>query len=102
MLNRVNKYFLISLLILEATIISMYTMVNFNQSEGILLFILSICYLIIIPICMIIQIIIFLVNLFILYKNKNGWLIIIISFISIIILGITEWTLLTKIANPLL
>ncbi len=102
MLNRINKYFLISLLILEAAIISMYTMTNFNQSEGILLFILSICYLFIIPICMIIQIIIFLVNLFILYKNKKGWLIIIISFISIIILAITEWTLVTEIANPLL
>ena len=42
MLYRINKYFLFSLLILEVAIISMYSMVNFDQSEGILLFILSI------------------------------------------------------------
>ncbi len=102
MLYRINKYFLFSLLILEVAIISMYAMVNFDQSEGISLFILSICYLFIIPICLIIQILIFLVNLFILNKDKKGWLIIIICLISIIILGITEWILVTEIANPLI
>jgi len=102
MLNKINKYFFISLII-PLTIILIYTIIVFNQlDDGILFFILSICYLLIIPICILIQILLFLINIFRINKNKKDWLIIIMSFISIIILGLIEWLLIIKTANPLL
>ena len=103
MLNKTKKYFFILLVVLLTTIISLYAIINFyNINEGIPFFILSICYLLVIPICILIEILLFLINIFRINKIKKDWLIIMINIFSIIILGIIEWILIITIANPLL
>ena len=103
MLNKIDKYFLISLIILiiasvlPIVLMSLLTALSFkfnfvipNISDiiiGIVFAFLIINYTIVIPILLCTQIITFIIKIFSKNKNKKDWLIIIFNFITVLFFG---------------
>ena len=99
MLNKTDKYFLISLIILIVTLIVPVTLivtllflsVDFKFEIPIIpeiLFVFSaIHYIFIVPILIITQIITFIVKVFSKNKNKKDWIIILLNFVTILFFG---------------
>ena len=108
MLNKIDKYFLITaitLLVLIAlsfvgTLI--FTILESKVFVEIIFGFIVILTIFILPINIIIQIITFLIKIFSKNKEKKDWIIILINFMSIIIFSLILFIFFNATTNPLL
>ena len=105
--NKTDKIFILSLIILIISIflpiLLIFTAIELNienLSEAFFIFAV-INYLLVVPICLITQIIILFVKIFSKNKKLKDYIIILTNISSIIILGIIWLMLISPIINPL-
>lgn len=99
MLNKTDKYFFISLIILIAALVVPVTLIcafislsfKFGFEApilfGILFIFCALSYILLIPILLITQIITFIIKIFSKNKNIKDWIIILFNLISILLFG---------------
>ena len=108
MLNRINKCFLISLIVMliSLTIIFLLTMEisnikvnNFFEESS---YVISTIVFFVLPSCIITQIVTLIIKIFSKNKNKNEWITVFINFVSILLFGLISILLIAPFINPLI
>ena len=108
MLNRADKCFFISLIIMLINLVIIFLLtvgmplIYLNDLFKISNYIINIVVLFILPICIITQIIVLSIK--IISKNKilRDWIIILINFLSILFFGLITTCLIGSLINPLI
>lgn len=108
MLNRVDKCFFISLIIMLINLVIVFLLtvgipvIYLNDLFKISNYIINIIVLFILPICIITQIIVLSIK--IISKNKilRDWIIILINFLSVLFFGLITTCLIGSLINPLI
>ena len=108
-LNKVDKVILISIVGILVLIISLFlgilTEMTFERNELLLKILFGLITLVtffILPICIILQIITFIIKIFSKNKVKKDWIIIFVNFVSIIIQCAILFVFFVFMTNPLL
>ena len=108
MLNRVDKCFFISLIIMLINLVIVFLLtvgipvIYLNDLFKISNYIINIVVLFILPICIITQIIVLSIKIISKNKMLKDWIIILINFLSILFFGLITTCLVGSLMNPLI
>lgn len=108
MLNRVDKCFFISLIIMLINLVIVFLLtvgipvIYLNDLFKISNYIINIIVLFILPICIITQIIVLSIKIISKNKMLKDWIIILINFLSILFFGLITTCLVGSLMNPLI
>ncbi len=108
MLNKVDKCFFISLIIMLINLVIVFLLtvgipvIYLNDLFKISNYIINIVVLFILPICIITQIIVLSIKIISKNKMLKDWIIILINFLSILFFGLITTCLIGSLINPLI
>lgn len=108
MLNRLDKCFFISFIIMLINLVIIFiltagiSVISSNDLLKISNYIVNIIVLFILPICIVTQIIVLSIKIISKNKIQRDWIIILINFLSILFFGLITTCLIGSLINPLI